>query len=118
MPILQWGAIGLLVLIYGGSGVVELPMWRKSVDQYVQWGYPRWWAIVTPALKVLAAALVIFSQTRLIGAALCALIGMAAAATVLRFRARNMYAAALPVALLTLISAGILFYLDAIGAVV
>lgn len=118
MPVLQWGALGLLVLIYGGSGIVELPMWRKSVDQYVQWNYPRWWAIFTPALKVIAAALVLIPQTRLFGAALCVLIGLAAAGTVFHFRTRTMYPAVLVVLAATLLSAGMLFYLQSIDAVV
>ncbi len=108
MSMLQWGAIGALALIYGGSGLAELPMWRKTVDQFVQWGYPRWFAIFNPALKLVAGVLVLFAQTRLVGVALCVLVGLAALATVLRFRTRSMYPAVIPVVLLTLASAAVL----------
>jgi hypothetical protein len=108
MSMLEWGAIGALALIYGGSGLAELPMWRKTVDQFVQWGYPRWFAIFNPALKLVAGVMVLFTQTRPIGVALCVLVGLAALATVLRFRTRSMYPAVIPVVLLTLASAAVL----------
>jgi len=108
MSMLQWGAIGALVLIYGGSGLAELPMWRKTVEQFVQWGYPRWFAIFNPALKLMAGVMVLFTQTRLIGVALCVLVGLAALGTVTHFRTRSMYPAVIPVVLLTLASAAVL----------
>ena len=110
MAMFEWGAVGFLVLVYGGSGLAELPLWRRFVDRFVKWGYPRSWAIVTPVLKIIGAALTPIPQTRPIGAALCALIGIAAAITVLRFRERALYAPALAVATLTLCGAGLLMW--------
>ena len=108
MSYIEWAAVGFLVLVYGGSGAVELPQWRKFVDRFTKWGYPRSWAIVTPALKVLGAVLTLVPVTTSFGAALCAVIGIAAAVTVLRFRERALYVPALGVMVLTLASAAVL----------
>ena len=108
MSTVDWVALGLLVLIYAGSGLVELPLWRKSVDRFVGWGYPRWMALANPALKALAGILALVPQTRLAGVLLCVIIGVAASATVLRARDRSMYGPALTGTILTLICAGLL----------
>jgi len=97
-----------LALIYGGSGLVELPQWRKFVDPFVRWGFPSWFAAFNPALKIVAAGLTIAPSTRVYGAALCVLIALGAGAIVLRFKERAMYKAVLPVVVLTLVSAALL----------
>lgn len=108
MSMVEMIAIGLLVLIYGGSGVAELPHWRKSTAQYERWGYPSWWALVTPALKVVAAALTVAPATRPYGVVLCLLVGLAALATVLRWRERAMRIPAVGVVALTCAAAAML----------
>jgi hypothetical protein len=110
MSTVKWVALGLLILIYAGSGLVELPLWRKSVDRFVGWGYPRWMAVANPALKALAGILALIPQTRLAGVLLCAAIGLAASATVLRARDRSMYGPALAGTALTLICAGLVLF--------
>jgi hypothetical protein len=110
MTTIQLVALGLLVLIYAGSGLVELPLWRRSAERFVGWGYPRWMALANPALKALGGILAIFPQTRLIGVLLCAVIGLAASATVLRARDRAMYVPALIGTTLTLVCAGLVLY--------
>jgi hypothetical protein len=105
MPDLEWFSAGLLALIYGGSGLVELPMWRKMAADYLRWGYPRSWAIITPGVKILAAALVLIPRSRLLGASLCTIIAIAALATVLRVKDRARIAAASIVATLTVVAA-------------
>jgi hypothetical protein len=100
--------VGLLVLIYGGSGIVELPQWRKFSGQFVGWGFPSWWAAFNPALKIAAAGLTVAPQTRPYGVALCVLVAVGAGFVVLRFKERAMYKAALPVVFLTLLAAGLL----------
>ena len=105
MSILSMVALALLVLIYGGSGLVELPQWRKFADQFARWGFPRWWAAFNPALKIVAALLALLPATRPYGVILCVLVALGAAIVVVRFRERVLYKAALPVAVLTL-SAG------------
>jgi hypothetical protein len=108
MTMIEWAAAGFLVLVYGGSGIIELPMWRRFADRFVRLGYPRSWAIVTPALKLLGAALTLIPQAMPIGASRCALIGLAAAASVLRARERSMCAPALAVMVITIASAAFL----------
>lgn len=110
MSILAWVCLGFLALVYGGSGLAELFTWRKSAPQFVDWGYPRWWAIVTPMVKLVAALLLIAEQTRIAGVLLCLAVGLAASATVLWHREKAMYLAALPVTLLTLAASGYLLF--------
>lgn len=98
-------ALGLLVVIYGGSGLVELPQWRKFTDQFTRWGFPRWWAAFNPALKIAAALLALLPSTRPYGVVLCVLVALAAATVVVRFSERAMYKAAFPVLALTVSAA-------------
>lgn len=100
--------VGLLVLIYGVSGAVELPQWRKFSPQFVRWGFAPWWAVFNPALKIAAAGMTLAPQTRMYGVALCVLVAGGAVVTVLRHKERAMVKVALPVAALTLISATLL----------
>jgi hypothetical protein len=110
MTTVQSIALGLLVLIYAGSGLIEIPLWRKSVDRFVGWGYPSWMAILNPVLKAVAGVLALIPQTRLVGVLLCAAIGIAASATVLKARDTKMYGPAFTGTALTLICAGLVLY--------
>jgi hypothetical protein len=105
---LQTVGLVVLALVYGGSGLVELPQWRRFTEQFVRWGFPAWWAAFNPALKIAAGALVLWPPTRTIGVALCMLVALGALATVLRCREKALYKAAIPVAGLTFLSAAVL----------
>jgi hypothetical protein len=84
MSTLELTCVGFLLLVYGGSGLAELPMWRRFAPDYVRWGYARSWAIATPLIKLAAAALVAIPQTRMVGAVLCSLVALAAVGSVVR----------------------------------
>jgi len=105
MTMLDMGAVALLVLIYAGSGIIELPQWRKFKDQFARWGYPAWFAAFNPAFKLVAGVLTAVPATRGLGVALCVVVAIGALVTVLRFRERTLYKAAIPVVVLTLLSA-------------
>lgn len=108
MSTIQMAALGFLGLVYGGSGLVELPQWRRFADQFASWGFPRWWALFNPALKLVAAVLAVLPQTRTFGVLLCLLVALGAVVTVLRFKERQLLKAALPLAVLTAVSAWLL----------
>lgn len=97
--------VSIMALIYGGSGIVELPQWNKLGDQFNRWGFPRWWAVFNSALKVLAAGLILMPRTRVVGVALCVIVAFCAAATVLRFKERALYKPVLAVVVVTLLGA-------------
>ncbi len=76
----------LLTLAFLGAGVVNAAGSAAIKDDFVRWGYPRWWNLVTGGLEVLVAALIAVPMARdaglILGTAICA----AAVATVLRYR--------------------------------
>ena len=77
---------GLLALAFLGAGGVNAAGSAAIKDEFVRWGYPRWWNLVTGGLEILAAALIAIPVARaaglLLGAAICA----AAVVTVVRFK--------------------------------
>lgn len=80
--ILSW----LLALAFFGAGVVNAIGSAAIRDDFVRWGYPRWWHLVTGGLEVLAAALIMVPAIRVAGLGLGAAICVAAVATVIRHR--------------------------------
>ena len=74
----------LLALAFLGIGVVNGAGPGAIKDDFVRWGYPRWWNLVTGALEVATAALILTPATRVVGVGLGAVICLAAAATVVR----------------------------------
>jgi len=74
----------LLTLAFFGAGVVNAIGSGTIKDDFVRWGYPRWWNLVTGGLEVFTAALIATPVTRVAGLALGAAICVAAVATVLR----------------------------------
>ena len=74
----------LLTLAFLGAGVVNALGRGTIKDDFVRWGYPRWWNLVTGALEVATAALILTPATRVVGVGLGAVICLAAAATVVR----------------------------------
>jgi hypothetical protein len=51
-------------------------------EEYLQWGYPRWFHFVTGALELTTAVLLARASTRLLGAALGCIVMLGALATV------------------------------------
>ena len=76
----------LLTLAFLGAGGVNAAGSAAIKDDFIRWGYPRWWHLVTGGLEVLAAALIAIPATRVAGLVLGAAICIAAVATVVRFR--------------------------------
>jgi uncharacterized membrane protein YphA (DoxX/SURF4 family) len=74
----------LLAIAFLGAGVVNAIGPGAIKDDFVRWGYPRWWNLVTGGLEVLAAVLIALPATRLAGLVLAAAICIAAVATVVR----------------------------------
>ncbi len=76
----------LLTLAFLGAGVVNAAGSAATKDDFVRWGYPRWWNLVTGGLEVLAAALIAMPVARVAGLVLAAAICLTAVATVVRFK--------------------------------
>jgi uncharacterized membrane protein YoaK (UPF0700 family) len=76
----------LLALAFLGAGVVNAAGSAAIKDDFVRWGYPRWWNLITGGLEVLVAALIALPAARVVGLALGAVICVAAVATVVRHR--------------------------------
>jgi hypothetical protein len=74
----------LLALAFLGAGVVNAAGSAAIKDDFVRWGYPRWWNLVTGALEVLTAALIALPATREAGLMLGGTICLTAVATVVR----------------------------------
>jgi hypothetical protein len=104
VSILLWIVIALLGVI----GLIHIAGISAIRASYQIWGYPRGFYHVTGVLELLAAVLLAMTQTRLWGAALGALICLAAAATLLRSRQLSH----LPAPLLLLACIGILAYVE------
>ena len=90
--------VGLFFLI---PGIIELAMWRRFVDRFVEWGYPPYWPIVTYLLKIAGGALTLYTPTRPIGLAICVCISLAALATIVLKKVRSEYKA-IPVNIIVL----------------
>ena len=91
-----------LVLAFLGAGVVNAVGAGAIKDDFVRWGYPRWWNLVTGALEVLAAGLIALPATRFAGLGLAVVICVAAVATVVR---KKEHGHATPGVVLTALSA-------------
>jgi hypothetical protein len=109
MSTLEMICVGFILLVFGGSGLGELPTWRRFADDYVRWGYGRSWAVITPAIKVIAAVLTAVPQTRLLGAVLCCAVAIAAVISVARAKEPPRVMIASVVCILTLAATVLLF---------
>jgi hypothetical protein len=85
----------LLAAAFLGAGIVNAAGSAAIREQFVRWGYPRWWNLATGGLEALAAA-------RVAGLTLGAAICVAAVATVVRHKD---YGHVAPGAVLTILSA-------------
>ena len=74
----------LLTLAFLGAGIVNAAGSAAIKNDFVRWGYPRWWNLVTGGLEMLVAALIALPAARIAGLGLGAAICVAAVATVLR----------------------------------
>jgi len=108
MSIIDWVALTILLLAYGLGSVVELVKWQAMAGDYVKWGYPRYWAIVTPLIKIAAAVMMLFTGCRIYGAWLCVVVALAGSATVLWYKDKDVYMKAFPMTVVTIVCAVIL----------
>lgn len=79
-------SLWLLGAAFLGAGIVNAIGAAGTRDDFVKWGYPRWWGILTGALEISTAALLALPVTRILGLALAAVVIAAAIFTVLRHR--------------------------------
>lgn len=107
---LQMVSLSLLALVYGLISLPEIIKWQALAPGFVKWGYPRWWALVTPIIKLAGALCLFFPATQCLGFAICVAVALAAAATVLWHKDAEMYKVTLPAAVIT-IAATVAFYL-------
>jgi uncharacterized membrane protein YphA (DoxX/SURF4 family) len=68
--IASWVLGILLALAFFPSGLVKLVGVQMAVDNFIRWGYPSWFRILTGLIEVGAAGLVLVPRTRLYGALL------------------------------------------------
>ena len=78
-------SIWLLVAAFVGAGLFNAIGTAPRSD-FVRWGYPLWWNILTGGLEIVSAVLIALPFSRGVGLALGALIITAAVVTVLRYR--------------------------------
>lgn len=110
MTTTQMVCLGLLLLVYGVVSVPEIIKWKHFSPGFVKWGYPEWWALVTPIIKLLGAVCLLFAISRPFGFFLCNAVALAAAATVIWHKDAAMYKVTLPATLVTII-VSVVFYL-------
>ena len=73
----------LLAIAFAGAGLFNAIGGAAVRAEFIRWGYPGWWNLVTAALEVLGAALIVVPETRIWGLALGAMVMIAAMATVM-----------------------------------
>lgn len=79
-------SIWLLVAAFFGAGLFNTIGTRSTREDFVRWGYPRWWHWVTGGLEILCAILIALPLGRAAGLMLGTVIIVAASLTVLRHR--------------------------------
>jgi hypothetical protein len=73
----------LLALAFAGAGLFNAIGGAAVQAEFIRWGYPAWWNLVTAACEVLCAGLIVLPETRIWGLALGAMVLIAAIATVI-----------------------------------
>jgi hypothetical protein len=76
----------LLAAGFLGAGLFNAIGTQATQSDFVRWGYPRWWSILTGGLEIICAALIAVPVGRIVGLTLGAAIIAAALLTVLRHR--------------------------------
>lgn len=92
----------LLTLASLGAGVVNAAGSAATRDDFVRWGYPGWWNLMTGGLEVLAAVLIAMPTARVASLMLGAAICVAAIAALVRYKD---YGHVAPCGVLTALSA-------------
>ena len=72
----------VLAFAFTGAGLFNAIGSAAVQAGFIRWGYPAWWNLVTAALEMLSAALIVFPETRIWGLALGAMVLIAAVSTV------------------------------------
>ncbi len=72
----------LLAFALAGAGIVNATGGAAVQADFIRWGYPRWWNIVTAAVEILGAGLIVLPETRVWGLVIEAMVLVAAIATV------------------------------------
>jgi hypothetical protein len=103
---MEFSLVGAATVIIGAffliPGAVELALWRRFVDRFVEWGYPSYWPIVTYVLKIVGGAMIFYPPTRNIGFLICACISLAALVTIIFRKVQSEYKA-IPVNIIVLV---------------
>jgi hypothetical protein len=73
----------LLAIAFAGAGLFNAVGGAAVQAQFMRWGYPTWWNLVTAAVEMLGAALIVVPETRMWGLALGTMVMIAAIATVI-----------------------------------
>jgi hypothetical protein len=76
----------LLAAAFLGAGLFNMVGTPATRRDFVRWGYPAWWGLVTGSLEIAGAVLIAVPVTRAAGLILGAAILSAAALTLLRHR--------------------------------
>jgi multidrug transporter EmrE-like cation transporter len=93
---IHWAAAGAVGLFFIVNGAMELPKWRGMVADFVRWGYPRYWPVVTCLLKIVSGILVFVPGLQLAGFAGAALVVVAGVGTLFLHREKDAPKAAVP----------------------
>jgi hypothetical protein len=80
-------SVWLLVAGFFGAGLFNVMGTPATRAEFVAWGYPDWWHLVTGGLEILTAALIAKPLFRGAGIVLGTLVILAAVVTLLRHRA-------------------------------
>ena len=91
----------LLALAFLGAGVVNAVGSASIKEDFVRWGYPSWWNLLTGGMELFAAALVAVPAARVAGLILATMICAVAVATVVRFKDYRHFAPAAALAILS-----------------
>jgi hypothetical protein len=102
---MNYGLVDIATLIVGAfffiPGIIELALWRRFVDRFIQWGYPSYWPIVTYLLKIFGGGMIFYPPTRTMGLLICACISVSALATIIYRKVKSEYKA-IPVNIIVL----------------
>ncbi len=80
----NWVLAVLLGLAFIGAGFFKLSGNPEAITNFARWGYPDWFRLLTGAIEVFAAVLILIPRTRFYGAAIAACTMVGAVITHLR----------------------------------